>query len=390
MLIVGGRIEEVGTTRRIENLRKARNARVIDVRGKVVTPGLIDSHMRISTGPPALEAFERRIAGLEAPRADLGAQSRDRPGSAADRAERARRWLRMALIGGATTVEVHSGGGLAPLEELRELRGLARLVHDPVEVSIGHTSAPVRDRGLSRKLRQAAAAGIEEVLSRASATPRIATTFHLDCGEGWFDSESARQCIQFAHRHGYLVKVRTGGGRSNSGVRLAVESGALGVERLEAAVDADVDLLAGSSTVATLLPSVASNLGSRRFPPARRLLDRGAIVSLASGFSPDYHPGFGLQMAMALACRELRMMPEEAITCCTINAAVAVGRAATIGSLEPNKQADLAVFDVPDYREIPYFFGVDLCWMTMKRGRVVYRAGGPQPLPPTRRPREKE
>jgi imidazolonepropionase len=158
-------------------------------------------------------------------------------------------------------------------------------------------------------------------------------------------------------------------------VRLAVEAGALTAERLEAVAENDIDLLAASSTVGALFPNVAYHLGHGRFPPARRLLDRGVAISLASGFSPDIHPGFGLPLAMALGCREMRLMPEEAITCCTINAAAAVGQATRIGSLEPNKEADFAVFDVGDYREIPYFFGANLCLMTVKRGRIVYRAG---------------
>jgi imidazolonepropionase len=165
-----------------------------------------------------------------------------------------------------------------------------------------------------------------------------------------------------------------------------VEVGAVSAERLESAVESDVDALAASSTIATLLPNLMLHEAGRNLPPARRLLDRGAAVALASGFSPDASPGFGLPMAMALACREMQLMPEEAIACCTINAAVAVGRSATIGSLEPNKQADLAVFDVADYREIPYYFGVNMCQMTIKRGRVVYRAG----VQPSRSPWDAE
>jgi imidazolonepropionase len=372
VLIQDGRIEEVGSTRRIENLRKARSARLIDVSGKVVAPGLIDSHLRLGEGPPLLAAFERRVAGLPA-------SSPSPPAAAApDRPELARRWTRLAAAGGATTIELRTGREADPADEMRALRAAAKLHGDPIEAIVGFTAAPVK--ASSQTARQAALERIEQVLRKAASKRPVASVFDLDCGERSIDWELARHCGSAALGFGYRLKIQADVLRSSGGVRLAVELGALSADRLDGVSEADIDLISGSATVATLLPNVSYHLGTRRFAPARRLLDRGAAVALASGFSPDVHPGFGLQMAMALACREMGLMPEEAIACCTINAAVAVGEASRIGSIEPNKEADLAVFDVEDYREIPYFFGVNLCWLTMKRGRVVYRAGVQAPV----------
>ncbi len=371
LLIEGGRISEVGSTRRIENLRDARGARVLDVRGKVVIPGLVDTHMRASSAPPALRAFEQRIAGLP----DPPETPPERPtGAVAARRERAQRWLRLAVVGGATTLELHSGGDLAAMAELRALRALAKQAGRAAELSVGFSATPPLQREMRSEARLAVLARIREILAKAAGASRIATTFHLDCGDGWFDWDTAKAAMQYARELGYRLKVRAGGGRGNAGARLAVQIGAASAEGLEGAADSDIELLASSSTVATLIPALAAHLSSRRFAPARRLLDRGAAVSLASGFSPDLHPGFGLQAAMAIACRELEMMPEEAIACCTINAAFAAGRAEFVGSLEPAKHADLAIFDVDDYREVPYFFGVNLCSMTIKRGRIVHSA----------------
>jgi imidazolonepropionase len=363
LLIQDGRIEEVGSTRRIENLRAARTARLIDVRGKVVTPGLIDSHLRLETASPALAAFERRIAGLPALESVSGVSS---PSGK----DRAKKWVRLAASAGTTTIELRSGRGAAAAQELRALRDAATLQGDPLDVIVGFTASCAKCSTPAARL--AAFERIESVLRRARTAASI---FDLDCREGLIDQALVQPCLDAAARYGYRIKVQSGVVRSSGSVHLALETGALSVDRLEAVNEAEIDLLAASSTVATLLPNVCYHQGSRRFPPARRLLDRGAAVSLASGFSPDAHPGFGLPMAMALACREMRLMPEEVIACCTINAAVAVGRDARIGSIEPNKEADLAVFDVDDYREIPYFFGVNLCWLTMKRGRIVYRSG---------------
>lgn len=370
LLIEGGRIVEVGSTRRIENLKKARKARLVDVRGKVVAPALVDSGMSVAAGPPALRAFEQRIAGL--PPAESAR------GRGAENVERVQRWLRLACVNGTGAIELHSSGARSTLKQLRALRALAKLSGGPVELIVGFTAAGAGAGGRPGEERSKALERIEEILRKASGPPRIASVFRLDCAAGRFDEELVRHCTDFANNRGYRVKLHTAGGRSSGDVALALELGAACVEGLSLATETEVDLLAASVAVATLFPSAAYDRGSGRFPPARRMLDRGAAVALASGFSSDASPGFGLPMAMALACREMKLMPEEALACCTINAAAAAGRAATIGSLEPNKQADLAVFDVADYREIPYYFGVNLCTMTMKRGRIAYWARAPK------------
>ena len=127
-----------------------------------------------------------------------------------------------------------------------------------------------------------------------------------------------------------------------------------------------------SKTVATLLPGCDFHLGLERYAPARELIDAGAIVGLATDFNPGTSPTLSMPMILSLACTQLRMTPAEAIAAATINAAYSLGREKRIGSIETGKQADMAVFEVADYREIPYYFGVNHCWMTMKRGEMVY------------------
>jgi imidazolonepropionase len=136
----------------------------------------------------------------------------------------------------------------------------------------------------------------------------------------------------------------------------------------------DIQALGKSETVATILPGCDFHLGLERYAPARALIDAGAIVSLATDYNPGTSPTLSMPMILSLACTQLGMTPAEAIAAATINAAYALRREKTIGSLEVGKQADLAVFEVADYREIPYYFGVNHCWMTVKRGRVIYAA----------------
>jgi imidazolonepropionase len=148
--------------------------------------------------------------------------------------------------------------------------------------------------------------------------------------------------------------------------------GARSCDHLEHINAADIAALAGSRTVATLLPGCDFHLGSGLYAPARKLIDAGALVALATDYNPGTSPTLSMPMILSLACTQLRMTPAEAITAATINAAYALERDDRLGSLEAGKQADLAVFEVEDYREIPYYFGMQRCWMTVKNGAIIY------------------
>jgi imidazolonepropionase len=156
--------------------------------------------------------------------------------------------------------------------------------------------------------------------------------------------------------------------------RLAILMRAASCDHLEKVNKSDIQALGKSDTVAMLLPGCDFHQGLKQYAPARALIDAGAIVSLATDYNPGTSPTLSMPMILSLACTQLRMTPAEAIAAATINAAYALRREKTIGSLEVGKQADLAVFEVADYREIPYYFGVSHCWMTVKRGRVIHAA----------------
>jgi imidazolonepropionase len=136
---------------------------------------------------------------------------------------------------------------------------------------------------------------------------------------------------------------------------------------------ADIRALAKSNTVATLLPGCDFHLGLKQYAPARALVEAGAIVVLATDYNPGTSPTVSMPMVLSLACSQLRMTPAETIAAATINAAYSLKRDKQIGSLEVGKQADIGIFDVEDYREIPYYFGVNKCWMTLKKGEPVFQ-----------------
>jgi imidazolonepropionase len=150
--------------------------------------------------------------------------------------------------------------------------------------------------------------------------------------------------------------------------------GAASCDHLEQVNTADIAALAKSNTVATLLPGCDFHLGLKKYAPARKLIEAGAIVALATDYNPGTSPTLSMPMILSLACSQLRMTPAEAITAATVNAAYGLRRLSHIGSLEVGKLADLAVFEVADYREISYYFGMNTCWLTMKRGVVVHGA----------------
>lgn len=374
VLVHGETIVEVGSTRRIENLARARKARVVDVSGKVLLPGFVDPHMRLLFANPPLRSFEQRIAGAPVdPDSARGVGSVVRFSSIKSLRESARRWTYRAAAYGSTTLELRSSQALDMEAELKALRVARALDGDPLELSTAFTA------GLPPGWKQAE--GVErvlEALDRAAARRGLCNAVEVQCDPEGFRPSAARAILRRSRQLGFESRlvVDSGGAGGNAG--LAVELGAQTAERLEAVSETDIDRLADSDVIALLLPGVAYHQGSS-FPPGRRLMDRGAAVALATGFGVD-SPGFGMQTAISLACREMRLMPEEAIAAATLNAAEAIGWADRVGSIEPNKQADMTVFDVEDYREIPYYFGVNLCALTMKRGRIIYRAGAPPAL----------
>ncbi len=379
VLIREGVIVSVGPSRRVENLSEARQAQEIDATGRVVMPGFVDSHTHLVCGPARLTEYEMRLAGAgtrEIARAGggLAASVRAVRSASTRRLElEARRRLRNFIRHGATTVEAKSGYGLDERSELRILRATAALQDDPLTV------APTFLAG--RLLPPEFASRPEEYLDWLCCRMlplvrqrRLARFVDAYCGEA-FPLEWAHRYLLRAAELGFGLKVHAAQFACDGAARLAVELGAVSADHLNYLSEEDIAALAASPTVATLLPGAVFHLGSERYPPARALIEAGAAVALATGFDPNVCPCFSMPMILALACTRMRMTPAEAITAATINGAHALGLAACVGSIEPGKLADLVIFDVPDYREIPYHFGVNLVSMVLKRGRVLFQQG---------------
>jgi imidazolonepropionase len=369
VLVGGHTIAAAGAAAEIEKLPDAREAREIDASGRVVMPGFVDSHTHLAFGVPRLNDYEMRLAGAsyaEIAAAGGGILSSVRAVRAmpADALEaQARVALDAMLRHGTTTVEGKSGYGLDEAAEIKTLEVYGRLGIVPTFLG-AHVTPP-----------EHAPDGYIDWLCQHMlplvAQRRLANFADVYCDSGAFTLEQARRYLRTACANGLRLKIHAEQFTKMGAAQLGVELDAASVDHLERAAEEDIQALAGSNTIATLLPGAVFHLGLGCYPPARALIDRGAPVALATDFNPGTSPTFSMQMVLSLACSQMRMTPAEAISAATINGAHALDCAGRTGSLEPGKQADLIVLDASDYRELPYYFGANHVQLTIKQGRIV-------------------
>ena len=381
VLVDKGRIVATGPTAGIARHRLARRARKLDGSHWVVLPGFVDSHTHLVFPESRAAEYEMRIAGAsdeQIARKGGGIVStvkklrRARP---AELEHAARRWLADCAAHGTTTLEAKSGYGLNIAREMAMLKLYRKLNRrGPLEIVPTFLGAHVVPPEYRKRRAAYVALLIEEMLPRVAAG-RLAEFCDVFVERGAFTVLEARKILRAARGHGLGLRLHAEQLSRTGGTRLAVEMGAASVDHLERVNRADIRSLAKSDTVATLLPGAVFHLGKSTYPPARELIDAGAAVALATDFNPGTSPSVSMPMMLSLACNRMRMTPAEAIAAATINGAHSLRRADRLGSLETGKQADLCAFEVSDYREIPYYFGVNLCRLTVKRGEIIHDAG---------------
>lgn len=378
VLTRGSKISRVGATTELEGEARRLRAQAIDCRGRVVMPGFVDCHTHLVFSGSRVEDYERLLRGKtyeEIARAGGGialSAQRVRQGSMRELAAQACRFLAEFAAHGTTTVEVKTGYGLdisgemKILKVIRQLRRISPL--ELVPTLLAAHALPPEYQGRSKAYVNLMARRLIPVVARKGLAEFV------DCfsDRGAFSVAECRRLLVAGARHGLIPRVHAEQLSRTGASRLAVELGAASADHLDHVTDADIRALAGSRVVATLLPGANFHLGVGTYPPARRLIEAGAAVALATDFNPGSSPTLNMQFILSLACTAMRMMPAEAVSAATINAACSLRRADRLGSLEPGKQADLAVMDVRDYREIPYYFGWNHCVLTVKRGRIIY------------------
>jgi imidazolonepropionase len=358
-------------------LKRARGSvKEIDCTGRTVIPGFVDSHTHPAFMWPRLVDFEKRIGGAdyeEIAKAGGGIRSSILPVRKATRGELADRVLsafREMAAHGTTTVEAKSGYGLdcaSEIKSLEAIRAAAEKWPGTVRSTLLGAHVVPKEYALRRK------EYVMEVCGRmipTAAGRELAEFVDVFCEQGAFTLEEALQIFAAAEASGLVPRAHIGQFTQCPLSRL-LEHDPASLDHLDHVADEDIALLAKQNTVATLVPGAAYFLGEKQYPDARRMISAGVAVALATDFNPGTSPSASMPFILNLACTHMQMSPAEVLVAATTNGAHALRLADRKGSIEPGKDADLAVFDCRDYREIAYWFGADKCSMTIAGGRVL-------------------
>jgi imidazolonepropionase len=380
VLCLGGKIVSVGTTKDALGdpwLKKNRKKVLeIDCAGKVVIPGFVDSHTHPVFVSPRLVDFEKRIDGAsyeEIAVAGGGIRSSLEGVRGAGKrvlAEKVLAALRDMAAFGTTTVEAKSGYGLTVESELKSLAAIreaaSRWPGTVIATLLGAHVVPKEFQGRSQQYVELVC---KEMIPQA-AKRKLAQFVDVFCDKGAFTAAETEQIFGAAERHGLSVRAHTGQ-LSETVLRPFLRFNPASFDHMDHVSEDDIAQLAVHDTVATLVPGANYFLGLQKYPQARRLIDAGVPVALATDYNPGTSPTLSMPMAMSLACTQMKMSPAEAIAAATINGAWALRVADRKGSIEAGKDADLAVFALEDYREIPYWFGANRCSMIVTSGVVA-------------------
>jgi imidazolonepropionase len=380
VLCIGGKIVSVGATKDALSdpwLKKNRKKVLeIDCAGKVVLPGFVDSHTHPVFVSPRLVDFEQRIAGAsyeEIAAAGGGIQSSVegvRRAGKRELAEKVLAALRDMAAHGTTTVEAKSGYGLTVQSELKSLKAIreaaSRWPGTVIATLLGAHVVPKEFQGRSQKYVEVVC---RQMIPQA-AKRKLAQFVDVFCDEGAFTAAETQQIFEAAEQHGLSVRAHMCQ-LTETALRPFLRFNPASFDHMDHVNEEDIAELATRDTIATLVPGANYFLGLKEYPRARKLIDAGVPVALATDYNPGTSPTLSMPMAMSLGCTHMKMSPEEAIAAATINGAWALRVANRKGSIEAGKDADLAVFAVEDYREIPYWFGINRCVMTTMIGIVI-------------------
>ncbi|MEW6716620.1 MAG: imidazolonepropionase [Chloroflexota bacterium] len=384
VLVRGEKIMAVGKTAELR--ASYPNESELDASCRVVMPGLIDPHTHpVWAGDRAAE-FEMRLQGktyLEIMAAGGGIASTvraTRSASLDDLLNETRPRLQRMFAHGTTTAEAKTGYGLETETEIKMLQALLTLnAQGPIELVptfLGAHAIPPEFKdnpeGYTDLICTQMLPAVRDWWhAQFSYTPTISLPFvDVFCETGAFTLAQSRRILETARQLGFPLKIHADEFDNLGGAALAAELGAVSADHLVVTSPEDITALANSDTVAVSLPCTPFGLAEGKYTPAQDILEAGGGLAIATDLNPGTAWCESMQFAIALACRYLHLTPAQAIAAATVNAAEAVQRSHCIGSLEPGKQADLIILDVPDYRHLGYRFGTNLVHTVIKKGHI--------------------
>ena len=373
VLVADGKIIAVGATGEVAKHELANKADEIDCSHNVVLPGFVDSHTHPVFTAPRLIDFEERVAGASYDEiAEAGGGIRAslrgvRDASTGTLATHVRQALHEMAAQGTTTVEAKSGYGLSFAAEMKSLEAIREAAHQwpgtVVPTLLGaHVIAPEHRDNPKEYVRI-----ICDDMIPTAAKLKLAAFVDVFCERGAFTMEQSQRILRSAVEHNLGVRAHV---CQLTPAKLAplMEFHPASLDHMDFVSDEDVAVLAKLDTVATLLPAANYFLGLDAFAPARKLIDAGVPVALATDYNPGTAPTPSMPFVLSAACTHMKMSPAEAIVAAAYNGACALRLQGRKGSLEPGKDADIAIFDATDYRELAYWFGTNRCRETLLAG----------------------
>jgi imidazolonepropionase len=365
MVIADGKIERTGTTDDLRGaLAQENDRRVIDASGCVVTPGFVDAHTHMVFAGSRAAEFEQRIEGktyqqIAAAGGGIATTvSATRNATAEELLVLAGRHAEWFLRNGTTTVEAKSGYGLsldAELKILGVIRSLAKETPLRIVATLlaAHTIPPEFQQDRAGYI----ALVVGEIVPRVQQD-KLAQFCDVFCDEHAFTIAESREILSAAKTAGFGLRMHVEQFAADGGAALAAELGAATADHLECTDEAGIAALARASVQPVLVPASVFCLGRDRYPQARAMMDAGLAVVLATDFNPGSSPTTSMPFVMSLACQQMKMLPSEALTAATINAACSLGLGDVVGSLEAGKSADFLIHEFHDHRELAYFAAV--------------------------------
>lgn len=373
-----GIIQQVGNDAELAAMLAHRldEIEIISAHHKCVMPGIVDPHTHFLFAGAREKEFTNRLKGkpyLEILAEGGGICATMRATREAGEPElyaKAKALLVKMLRMGITTIEGKSGYGLDKENELKMLRVLKKLQQrEPVNLVTTFLGA----HAVPPEYQDNSDGYVEYIINEmlpVIAEEGLAEFTDVFCEKGVFTNEQTRKILSAAKQAGMKVKMHADEMHSSGGAGLAVDMDCFSADHLLAISEADVEKIAASDTVAVLLPATAFCM-RKNFAPARKMIDKGAIVALASDYNPGSCYTYSVPLIIALAVISMNMSLEEVITAMTLNAAAAIDRAAAVGSIQPGKKADVLILDTLDYRNLVYETGINLVGQVIKDGKCV-------------------